>query len=99
MRCRLTGAASRSEHGVGVDALVGRQQRHPGLFKLVLNLGVEVHAAGEAFHRFADDGDEASIGALCFGELRRKCRELEQTIEVLKAATTFFARECDPLRR
>jgi len=24
-------------------------------------------------------------------ELRRKCRELEQTIEVLKAATTFFA--------
>jgi transposase len=32
-------------------------------------------------------------------ELRRKCRELEQTVEVLKAATTFFARECDPLRR
>jgi transposase len=32
------------------------------------------------------------------GELRRKCRELEQTIEVLKAATTFFARECDPQR-
>ena len=32
-------------------------------------------------------------------ELRVKCRELEQTIEVLKAATTFFARECDPLHR
>ena len=32
-------------------------------------------------------------------ELRRKCRELEQTIEVLKAATTFFARECDPRHR
>jgi len=32
-------------------------------------------------------------------ELRRRCRELEQTIEVLKAATSFFARECDPLRR
>jgi transposase len=32
-------------------------------------------------------------------ELRRKCRELEQTIEVLKAATTFFARACDPLHR
>jgi transposase len=29
-------------------------------------------------------------------ELRRKNRELEQTIEVLKAATSFFARECDP---
>jgi transposase len=32
-------------------------------------------------------------------ELRRKTRELEQTIEILKAATSFFARECDPLRR
>jgi transposase len=32
-------------------------------------------------------------------ELRRKCRELEQTIELLKAATRFFARECDPLHR
>jgi transposase len=31
--------------------------------------------------------------------LKRKCRELEQTIEVLKAATSFFVRECDPLRR
>ncbi len=32
-------------------------------------------------------------------ELKGKCVELERTIEVLKAATTFFARECDPLRR
>jgi transposase len=32
-------------------------------------------------------------------ELKRKNRELEQTIEILKAATSFFARECDPLHR
>ena len=32
-------------------------------------------------------------------ELRRKNRELEQTIEILKAATSFFARECDPRLR
>lgn len=32
-------------------------------------------------------------------ELKRRNRELEQTIEILKAATSFFARECDPLRR
>jgi len=32
-------------------------------------------------------------------ELRRKNRELEQAIEILKAATSFFARECDPRLR
>jgi transposase len=32
-------------------------------------------------------------------ELRRKSKKLEQTIEILKAATTFFARERDPLHR
>jgi transposase len=31
--------------------------------------------------------------------LRRKCRELEQTVELLSAATSFFARAYDPLRR
>ena len=30
--------------------------------------------------------------------VRRRCRELESTIEILKAATSFFARECDPLQ-
>lgn len=30
-------------------------------------------------------------------ELRRKCAELERTIEVLKAATSVFVRERDPL--
>lgn len=32
-------------------------------------------------------------------ELKRKNRELEQTIEVLKAATSFFVRESDPPRQ
>ena len=32
-------------------------------------------------------------------ELRRKCRELEATVEILKAATGFFAREYDPRHR
>ena len=31
--------------------------------------------------------------------LEHKNRELEQTIEILKAATSFFARECDPRQR
>ncbi len=32
-------------------------------------------------------------------ELKRKNRELEQTIEILKAATSFFVRESDPRHR
>ena len=32
-------------------------------------------------------------------ELRRKNAELERTVEILAAATTFFARENDPHRR
>jgi transposase len=30
-------------------------------------------------------------------ELKRKVSELERTIEILKAASAFFAREYDPL--
>ena len=32
-------------------------------------------------------------------ELKRKNAELEQTIEILKAATSFFVRDSDPRRR
>lgn len=49
-----------------------------------------------------DAGDTpgvTSAAAREIRELRRKTKELEQTIEILKAATTFFARECDPLHR
>jgi transposase len=49
-----------------------------------------------------DAGEAAGVSsetARELRELRRKNRELEATIEILKAATSFFARECDPLRR
>ncbi|MGV1037821.1 MAG: hypothetical protein ACOYD0_12475 [Candidatus Nanopelagicales bacterium] len=32
-------------------------------------------------------------------ELKRKNAELEQTVEILKAATALFARELDPRNR
>jgi transposase len=40
-----------------------------------------------------------SESAMEIRELKRKNAELEQTIEILKAATSFFVRECDPPRR
>jgi transposase len=50
-----------------------------------------------------DSGESAGVSSeerRELRELRRKCRELESiTIEILKAATSFFARECDPLHR
>jgi transposase len=49
-----------------------------------------------------DDGQRPGLtsgGAAEVRELKRKCRELEQTVEILKAATGFFVRESDPLRR
>jgi transposase len=49
-----------------------------------------------------DAGEAAAVPSETARELRqlrRKNRELESTIEILKAATSFFARECDPLHR
>jgi len=42
---------------------------------------------------------ESSDAAREIRDLKRKNRELEQTIEILEAATSFFAREHDPLHR
>jgi transposase len=49
-----------------------------------------------------DAGEAAGVATAMARELRelkRKNAELERTIEILKAATSFFARECDPLHR
>jgi transposase len=42
-----------------------------------------------------DAGDSGGVPT----EMARENRELESTIEILKAATSFFARERDPLHR
>jgi transposase len=49
-----------------------------------------------------DEVDSGEAAGVTTGEskevrdLKRKVRELEETIEILKAAAGFFARECDP---
>jgi transposase len=46
-----------------------------------------------------DDGDRDGVSSVAAAEIRalkRRNAELEQTIEILKAATSFFVRESDP---
>ncbi len=50
----------------------------------------------------ADDGQRDGVSSDAAAEIRsltRRNAELEQTVEILKAATTFFARESDPHNR
>jgi transposase len=49
-----------------------------------------------------DDGTRDGVSSAAAAEiraLRRRNAELEQTIEILKAATSFFVRESDPRSR
>ena len=49
-----------------------------------------------------DDGDRDGVSSAAAEEIRalkRRNAELEQTIEILKAATSFFVRESDPRHR
>lgn len=48
-------------------------------------------AEAEEAEPVVDDELQAEVKAL-----RRKNLELERSIEILKAATSFFVRECDP---
>ena len=46
-----------------------------------------------------DDGEREgvpTVSSIEIAELRRRNAELEATVEILKAAAAFFARECDP---
>ena len=49
-----------------------------------------------------DEGSAAGVSTAAakqIRELKRKNAELEQTVEILTAATSFFARAHDPLHR
>jgi hypothetical protein len=59
---------TRLEHGLGIDPLVGGQQRNAGLLQLVLDLRAEVHHPCDALHGLTHDGDEATVGPPCLVE-------------------------------
>ena len=46
-----------------------------------------------------DTGDVDGVSTMAARELKRKNAELERTIEILKAATSFFVRVSDPQYR
>ena len=66
-------------------------------------LGMSAETLRKWIRQAAVDAGEApgvpSESAAQIRELKRKNAELEQTIEILKAATSFFVRERDPPRR
>ena len=66
-------------------------------------LGMTAETLRKWIRQAAVDAGEApgvpTESAAQIRELKRKNAELEQTIEILKAATSFFVRECDPPRR
>jgi transposase-like protein len=55
---------------------------------------IRQHRIGDGQHDGVSSEAAAEIRAL-----RRRNAELEQTIEILKAATSFFVRESDPRKR
>lgn len=67
------------------------------------SLGMTAETLRQWIKRSEVDAGQApgltSDSAAELAAMRRKCRELEQTVEVLLAATGFFARAYDPLRR
>ena len=77
-----------SKHAA-IEAVAFRLGMSPETLRIWLR---DSEAAGDAVEASAVDSAEVRA-------LKRKNAELEQTIEILKAATSFFARESDPLRR
>ena len=76
--------------------------RHAAIEAVAFRLGMSPETL-RLWLRRSEAGDVAEPAAVDpaaeVKTLRRKNAELEQTIEILKAATSFFARESDPLRR
>jgi transposase len=78
--------ATRTEWAA-ITAVAGRLGMSPETLRLWIRQD-EV-GSGKAAGVATDESKEVR-------DLKRKVRELEETIEILKAAAGFFARECDP---
>lgn len=82
----------------------GEISAEPGIWPPVhaRRCGWSLGISAETLRRWAgqaevDSGVVAGVSASRSGSV--KTSELEQTIEILKVATSFFARKCDPRHR
>lgn len=76
-------------------------------FEAITKIAGRVGVSVESLRRWVRQAaiDEGSVAGVSSSEraeirdLKRKNAELERTVEILKEATTFFARELDPRQR
>jgi transposase len=74
-----------------IRTVAGRLGMNPETLRKWVRLAQAEEVPGE--------GASATASAREIRDLKRKNAELEQTIEILKAATSFFVRESDPRQR
>ena len=87
-----------------VRLVLDHRSEYPSEWKAILAVSSRLGMTAETLRnwirqREIDDGQRDGISTETAAELRalkKRNRELEETIEVLKAATSFFVRESDP---
>lgn len=80
-----------------IRAIAGRLGMNPVTLRKWLRQAVKWLRQAEVDAGQADGTTSAATREI--RELRRKNAELEQTVEILKSATSFFVRASDPQRR
>ena len=87
-----------------VRLVVDHRGEYPSEWKAITAVSSRLGMTAETLRnwirqREIDDGQRDGISTETAAEikaLKKRNRELEETIDVLKAATSFFARESDP---
>ena len=90
-----------------VRLVIDHRSDYPSEWAAITTVAARLGMSGETLRKWVrqnrvDAGQERGVTteqAAQIRELKRKNTELEQTVAILKAATTFFARESDPRHR
>jgi len=86
-----------------VDHVEGYASEYEAIREVAARLGMSPETLRKWLRQAEVDAGQAdgvtTTSAREIRELKRKNAELERTIEILKAATSFFVRESDPQQR